>query len=237
MKKLIRFWQRLSAKTQVVIHLLTVAVLVWLIYMLLGCPPFSAEQAFRRAEKAAMVGPSTILGQFQPEEYPCDGLILGQDPEAVYLYVIHKGSPETSELIYREKEGAVTLLAAPGTALLEFEYQAHIPVILYDSCKDAVRAEVDLTVYSGDFRQTYALTAQRESDGYFAFDLVARNAGTLGEEGEALRLLQEVCSNSMAGNADIAFPAAVRLYDAAGALILEETTYIRSAAAQAQNVT
>jgi hypothetical protein len=184
-----------------------------------------------------MVGPSTILGQFQPEEYPCDGLILGQDPEAVYLYVIHKGSPETSELIYRKKEGAVTLLAAPGTALLQFEYQAHIPVILYDSCKEAVRAEVDLMVYFGDFRQTYALTAQREGDGYFAFDLVARNAGTLGEEGEALRLLQEVCSNSMAGNADIAFPAAVRLYDAAGALILEETTYIRSAAAQAQNVT
>lgn len=234
MKKLIRFWQRLSAKKQVAIHLLTVAALVWLIYMLLGCPPFSADQTFRRAEKAAMVGPATILGQIQPEGYPCDGLILGQDSEAVYLYVMHKGSPETSELIYREKEGNVTLLAAPGTALLQFEYQAHIPVILYHSCKDAVQAEVDLTVYSGDFRQTYSLTAQREGDGYFAFDLVARNAGTLGKEGEALRLLQEVCSNSMAGNADIAFPAAVRLYDASGALILEETTYIRSAAGQAQ---
>ncbi|MBQ5835430.1 MAG: hypothetical protein IIW37_05160 [Bacteroidaceae bacterium] len=38
----------------------------------------------------------------------------------------------------------------------------------------------------------------------------------------------------MAGNVNVSFPAAVRFYDASGNLILEETTHIRSAAAQAQ---
>jgi hypothetical protein len=121
MKKLIRFWQRLSAKTQVVIHLLTVAVLVWLIYMLLGCPPFSAEQAFRRAEKAAMVGPSTILGQFQPEEYPCDGLILGQH---VYLEVETEegeaaGIPVSMAFICYNDDGSAYVWAENGRGKLE----------------------------------------------------------------------------------------------------------------------
>jgi len=46
--------------------------------------------------------------------------------------------------------------------------------------------------------------------------------------------LQEICSNSMAGNLDVAFPATVRIYDRAGTLILEEDSTIRSAAAQDQ---
>lgn len=232
MKKLIRFWQKLPAKNQAVIHLLTVLVLVWFIYVLLGCPAFTAKGAFRRAEKAAMVGPAAVIGQFRPTGYDCDAIVLGQDPEAVYLFVMNRWNPEASELVYRKKEGSMTLLAAPGNILYQYEMQARIPIVLFDSCKEATRAELDLTVYTDSFEKTYPLSAKREGDGYFAFDLVARNAGALGEEGKALRLLQEISSNSMAGNVNVSFPATVRFYDASGALILEETACIRSVAAQ-----
>ena len=237
MKKPRKFWHRLPAKLKVCVHLLTVSLLLFLIYAFLGAPAFSSEGTFRRAEKAALVGPATVLGQIRPEGYPCDGIILGEDASGVYLYVMHRWNPEASELIYRQKQGTMTLLAAPGDTLYQYEYQARIPLILFDGCSnDAARAEVDLTLSSGSFEKTYPLEADRESDGFFYFDLNVRDAGALGEEGNALRLLQEICSNSMAGNPDISFPAAVRLYDASGSLIREETVFIRSAAAQLRDI-
>ena len=237
MNQLKKHWQKLSAKKQVCIHLLTIFVLLFLIYSFLGCPPLSAKGGFRRAEKASMVGPATILGQVHPDGYPCDAIVLGKDTEGVYLYVMDRWSPEASELVYRKKQGSLTLLATPGDTLYQYEVHAQIPIFLFDDYADAVRAEVDLALRTESFEKTYPLEASRESEGFFRFDLVARNAGSLGEEGNALRLLQEISSNSMAGNPDIAFPAAVRLYDASGNLILEETTHIRSAAAQVQNKT
>ena len=232
MKKLRRFWHRLSARTHVCIHLLTVLLLLFLIYAFLEAPALSVEGTFRRAEKAALVGPATILGQVQPEGYPCDSIILGEDATGVYLYVMHRWDPEASELIYREKQGTMTLLTAPGDTLYRYEQHARIPLVLFDGCQDAVRAEVALTLRSGSFEKTYLLEAHRESEGFFCFDLNVRDAGALGEEGDALGLLQEICSNSMAGNTDIAFPAAVRLFDVSGNPVREETVLIRSAAAQ-----
>ena len=235
MKLLQKHWQRLSAKKQVCIHVLTIAALLFLIYVFLSCPPVTARGAFRRAEKAAMVGPATILGQFRPTGFSCDAIVLGEDTDGVYFYVMDRWNPEKAELVYRKKQGSLTLLAAPGDTLYQYETQAQIPLVLFDSCEESVRAEMNLTLKTGSFEKTYALAAKRESNGYFSFDLIARNAGSLGEEGKALRLLQEICSNSMAGNPDTAFPAAVRLYDASGNLILEETVHIRSAAAQTQS--
>ena len=232
MNQLKKHWQKLSAKKQVCIHLLTIFLLLFLIYSFLGCPPLSAKGGFRRAEKASMLGPATILGQVHPDGYPCDAIVLGKDPEGVYLYVMDRWRPEASELVYRKKQGSLTLLAVPGDTLYQYEVHAQIPVFLFDDYADVVRAEVDLTVYTDSFEKTYSLAADREEDGYFAFDLVARDVGLLGAEGEALRMLQEISSNSMAGNVNVSFPAAVRFYDASGNLILEETTHIRSAAAQ-----
>lgn len=237
MKKLKIYLQRLPAKTQVLLHLLTVLMLLSLIYVFLGCPAFTAKEAYRRAEKAAMVGPATIIGQLKPPGYECDAIVLGQDIESVYLFVMDRLNPSASQMIYRKKEGAVTILAAPGDTLYQYEVRARIPLILFDSCPNAVRAELDLTVHADSFEKTYHLSAERESTGFFCFDLQTLNPGALGAEGAALRLLQEISSNSMAGNTSVSFPAEVRLYDASCALILEESTCIRSAAAQAQDKT
>ena len=232
MNQLKKRCQKFSAKKQVCIHLLIIFLLLFLIYSFLGCPPLSAKGGFRRAEKASMVGPATILGQIHPDGYPCDAIVLGQDTEGVYLYVMDRWTPESSELVYRKKQENLTLLAVPGDTLYQYEVHAQIPIFLFDDYADAVRAEVDLTLRTESFEKTYPLEANRESEGFFRFDLVARNAGSLGEEGNALRLLQEISSNSMAGNSDTVFPAVVRLYDASGTLLLEETTRICSAAAQ-----
>ena len=235
MKKLKIYLQRLPAKKQVLLHLLAVLMLLGLIYVFLGCPAITPTGAFRRAEKAAMVGPATVIGQFQPAGYDCDALVLGRDPEAVYLFVMNRWDPAASQMIYRQTEDNVTVLATPGKILYQYEVRARIPLILFDSCPDAARAELDLTLHADSFGKTYQLSATRESAGYFYFDLSTQNPGSLGDEGKALRLLQEICSNSMAGNPDISFPVTVRFYDDTGNLIREETSAIRSVAAQARN--
>ena len=235
MKKLKIYLQRLPAKKQVLLHLLTILVLLSLIYVFLGCPAFTAKEAFRRAEKAAMVGPATVIGQLQPPGYDCDAIVLGQDQESVYLFVMNRLNPAASQMVYRKKDGNVTVLAAPGDTLYQYEVRARIPLFLFDSCPDALRAEMDLTLGVDSFEKIYRLSAARESAGYFYFDLSTQNPGSLGPEGAALRLLQEICSNSMAGNPDVSFPVTIRFYGDAGNLIREETTAIRSVAAQVRN--
>lgn len=234
MNHLRKHWQKLSAKKQVCLHLLSICLLLPLVYIFCGCPAFTAKGAFRRAERAAMVGPSTILGMITPTGSPYDAIVLGEDSEAVYLYAMDRWDLKASELVYRQKQGSLTLLAAPGDTLFQYELQANVPIVLFDCHEDALRAELDLTLTADTFEKAYHLSADRESDGYFSFLLSTRNPGALGQEGAALRRLQEICSNSMAGNLNTAFPATVRLYDQSGALILEEELHIRSAAALAQ---
>lgn len=234
MQNLKKHWQQLSAKKQVFFHAVTVVTLLFLCYAFLGCPALTVRGAFRRAQKAALTGPSVILAQMEPRNYPYDALIAARDEDGVVLFACDRKDPGRTELVYREEPGPVTILAAPGDTLLQFETKAVIPVVLFHERDDAFRAEAELTLQSDQFEKTYLLSAEREQDGCFCFLLTAQNAASLGEEGIALQLLQEVCSNSMAGNLDVEIPATVRLYDRAGALILKESCTIRSAAAQAQ---
>lgn len=227
-------WQRLPARTQVLLHLAAITALLFLTYVFMGCPAVTVRSAFRRAEKAAMVGPSDILAQLRPADYPYDALVLADDGDAVTVFALDRRDGNRTELVYREKTGDVTVLAAPGDTLFQYESRAVLPLIVFDNYANACRAELELTLRSGTFEKTYALEAVRENMGYFQFSLTAVAESSLGDEGRALRLLQEICSNSMAGNLDVAFPAAVRLYDDSGLLLFEDTLYLRSAAAQAQ---
>lgn len=234
MKQLHTKWNRLSAKQQVAIHLSAVIILLFLCYVFLGCPPLNLQQAFRRAEKASMTGPAEILAQLHPAGYPYHGLVLARSGKDVAVFAYDRKDPSRSQLVYRENAGDLAVLAAPGDVLYQYEHTAAVPLVLFDGYKTAVRAQLDITLQHDGFQKTYSLETLREHPSCFCFLLSVRGAGPLGEEGAALRQLQEICSNSMAGNLDVQIPVTVQLYDGEDALILESESVIRSAAALAQ---
>lgn len=241
MKKLRILLSRLPRKVRICLNILAIALMVFLIYVFAGSPAFTVTTAFRRAEKAQLVGPSEILAQLKPSGTEYDHLVLADTHDSVTLFAYDRWNSRLTTLVYHEKTGPITVTAAPGSTHFWAASSASVPVFIFDSYPDAVRAELDLTLsasYGGeDFEKTYYLTAEREADGYFAFTLKARNAPTLGAEGKAIYILQTICSNSMADTLDVSIPATVRLYDAQDTLIAEETLTIRSAAAQARDNT
>lgn len=239
MKKLRILLSQLPRKVRICLNILVIAVTVFLIYVFAGCPAFTVSTAFRRAEKAQLVGPSEILAQLNPEGTAYDHLVLASTGDSVTLFGYDRWDPRLTTLVYREKTGPITVAAAPGDTHFWAEPKASIPVFVFDSHPDALRAELDITLsatYEGEyFEKTYCLTAARESSGYFAFTLEAANIRNLGAEGRAIYILQNICSNSMADTLDVAIPATVRLYDSQGSLLLEENLTIRSTAAQARS--
>lgn len=239
MKKLSVLFSRLPRKIRICLNILAIALTVFLIYIFAGSPAFTVAAAFRRAEKAQLVGPSEILAQLHPTGTEYDHLVLASTDGSVTLFAYDRWDSRLTTLVYRPKTGPVTVAAAPGDVHFWSASTANVPVFVFDSYPNAVRAELELTLstsYDGeDFEKTYHLESDREGSGYFAFTLEARKNPALGPEGRAIYLLQNICSNSMADTLDVAIPATVRLYDAQNILIAEEAITIRSAAAQARD--
>ena len=236
MKKSIKKrWQKLPMRLRAVTNLLGILLSLFLIYIMIGSPVFSVRDAYRRTEKANLVGPSEILAQVRIKGTPYDHLVLAKGEDSVTLFSFSRGK-QGGELVYIETEGALTIAAAPDSTYYPLETRAVIPVVLFDNCPTAVRAEVDLTL-SADWKdkpeqRTYILSADREYEGCFLFTIEAAGSPMLGGEGMLLQTLLQVTGNSMADTANLNIPAAVRLYDDADNLLVEETIAIRSAAAK-----
>ena len=237
MKKLLKLWQRIPVKIRACANLAGIILCVLVIYILIGSPPFSARHAFRRAEKADLVGPSRILAQIQPEGTPYDQLILSDAGDGVILFTYKRRDSAATSLLYAERTGDLTIAAAPDNTYYPSHQQASIPIVLFEKYPQAVRAELDLAlsaVYKGTYLQnTYHLTADREYDGCFIFTLQSESPSVLGAEGQLFLTLQQVTGNSTADTRDLVSPATVRLYDSSGSLILEQTISLNSAAAKA----
>ena len=234
MKQIRKHWQRLPAWVHAVTNLLGILLSLFLIYVMIGTPAFSVRNAFRRAEKANLVGPSEILAQIRTKDTPDQHLVLAADDDSVTLFTFSRSNG--GELVYIEKETDLTIAAAPDNTFYPLESAAVIPVVLFDNDPRAVRAEVDLALsaeWEGvSYEKTYTLSADRTHDGCFIFTLQSSSNSILGGEGMLLQTLLQVTGNSMADTADLRIPATVRLYDEADNLLTEETITIRSAAAK-----
>lgn len=239
MNKLRKRWHRIPAKIRAVINILGIGLCIFLIYVALDTPPFSVEAAFRRAEKANLVGPSEILAQVRVDNTPYRHLVLARDDSSVTVFAYSWQNDAVTDLLYIETEGDLTIAAAPDQIYYPNFQNSTVPVILFDNVPEAVRAEVDLTLsaeYRGTTRtKTYQLSARREYGGCFLFTISVNSANAFNAEGHLLLTLQRVTGNSMADTLDTVIPAEVRLYDADDRLIREETLLIRSAAAKAHS--
>ena len=236
MKKSIKKrWQKLPMRLRAIANLLGILLSLFLIYVMIGSPVFSVKDAYRRTEKANLVGPSEILAQVRLKDTPYDHLVLAKAEDSVTLFTFSRGK-RGGELVYIETEGPLTMAAAPDSTYYPLETKAVIPVVLFDSHPSAVRAEVELTLSAvwkdKPEQRTYTLSADREYEGCFLFTIEATGSPMLGGEGMLLQTLLQVTGNSMADTADLSIPATVRLYDEAENLLAEETITIRSAAAK-----
>lgn len=243
MGKLKQRLARIPKGRKILVNLLLIALALCLRYVFAGLPTFSLEGAFRRAERSALVGPAEILGTVSVDErFGYTRLLLAEEEEGVTLYC-HDGlsgrvTSMEGRLIHRKKTGRVTVLAAPtqGGFLWTIE-EYELPVILFDDFPEAVRAELDLCVYADykdeEFTRKYLLSAKRENPGFFTFRIHCMGGVQVaGAQGYAMMAL---CELAMADKSYLttAFPAAVRLYDAAGALLHEETLVLRSPSGEA----
>ncbi|MGM9606245.1 MAG: hypothetical protein ACI3XJ_01930 [Oscillospiraceae bacterium] len=246
MRKFLAWRRGIPRPVRIVCNIVLAVVLLCLFYVFRGCPDMTAEQAYRRAAARNLVGPGEILGVIPVDDIlGYDRLLAAETDEGVILYGYTQANlgffpskhvtSEEGNLVYREKGETVTVMAAPSVLIRAYSGKLEIPVILFDQCPKAARAELDLVLSAENYgggAYSYHLEAQREQGGFFTFWL------TTGENGEESKMevyaLDNLCKlyRDMFGNSG-SYPAAVRLYDQRDELIYEEELTLRSAAGEA----
>lgn len=246
MKKLIKRWQKIPRPYKVLLDLTLTLILAIAFYVSIGSPALSQMHAFRRAERANFVGPSTILFSGKAENSEATHLILGETEGGVIMYGVRDKYP--SRFNYFEKTGDITVVSAPKLSLWYWgrEYIAvSLPVFVVDEYPEAVRAELEVHVeglvehringedFSITLDQYFSDEATREGDGYFYFsfdlpfimpldeygnDIPDANHGA---DGYALDALAYAFMDYGTFAAGTTSSAIVRLYDADGTLIAE----------------
>lgn len=249
MKRIRRFWGDLPRRARIIINLMAISLMAFCTHTFLGSPAFTVEQRFRQLEQANMVGPARIIDNIELVPYNYLNLILADDGDGVIFYLYADFRHGTEAFYYREKNGDLTVLAAPNlTHFTSQEFEVELPIFLFDNYPKAQRAQLQFTlsetlndVY---FEKEYILDSHREESGLFRFNLHAESdnwyiddwgqaKGTpLGAEGAALEQL-----SGMSGYAD-SFnlrpqTVTVRLWNANDELILEEDILLHCVAGQA----
>lgn len=227
-------------------NLMLIALMLLLIYHLIGAPVLFPRLRMRMLERQALVGPSTVIDVLAWDEY--------EEFTKVYVGATNEGftffsmmGPWYTTLSYRERTGSITVLPAP-TYWENWQNKStdkHLPIYVFDQFPDAVRAELELKIasdpddlyYHGEaFDRRYTLEANRETSGYFLFHLhIPCEGETLGTDGYAAQLLSDICHSSNKAVQRRSFEATVRLYSTDGTLITESTQTVRSTAAIANS--
>ena len=228
---------------RIVRNILLAVVLFALFYFFIGSPSMSPEQAYRRAAARNLVGPGEILGVLNVDmNGGYNRLLLAKTDEGIIQYCYRyenlgflRGNTVSSyegDLIYREKQGEVSIMAATG---LHYSYgpdSETLPLILFDSFPKAVRAEIELeltgrtTYTTGDFDSDtydffYHLDARREYGGLFVFELT-----TGGTDAENLAVSRVSDLYSQYGSRGSRIPVTVRLYDQRDVLVHEGVVHL-----------
>ena len=247
MKKLNAWLERIPRPVRAIFYTVLALTLAISYYIALGCPTLGMRHEFRRAEKAHMVGPSKIVDTLSNNDYhEYDKLLVGETEHGVSFfgrYEVVVGTKngrnltkDQYHLAYCEKTDDITLCAPPnvyGSMWDAFELKRSLPVYVFTEHSQAARAEVEVTVVGstgkngfGKFTVPFQAEAERAKEGFFRFTFEAEQKNSL----KALYYLSIVGSgdrSDMQTNDRLeTITAVVRLYDASGQLIAEETLNI-----------
>ena len=225
--------EKIPRKTQVFINLGLILVLPLVIYLLLGSPVNDPEAAFRRAEKANLVGPSEILGIETVDGMWGDTYVIADNGDSAILYLCDRpvdfgfSYSNSYNLIYRPKMGSVSVYGLHWFTfgLLDDTY----PLIVMDDHPEAVRAELELELFwqdsetLADYRKAYSLSAVREHPGYFRMDIVLDSDRDDQRERDAIEQLSGWFAHPPTYLEDVSCLATVRLYNEADERICERS--------------
>lgn len=235
MKKLTNSWKRLPRKTRALINCAGILIMSIVIYFCLGWPPLTAQQQFRRLEKAALIGPQQILTMEEIDLPQADRAILARDDHGVTICTYtQKNIQETMRLIYRETDADLFLLPFPHSLDIWSDFDDfHLPIVLFDQYEQAVDAEIDFVlntvINDVPFLKHYHLKAQRVNPGYFLFTIPFTGDMRTDEEAKALEALSSLAGYEMNGAfSEKGIQATVRLYDADGNLVTEQLLLMES---------
>ena len=227
-----RFFDRIPRRLRIAVDLALAMALLLAGYIAAGCPAFGDENEFRRAEKAGMVGPSTLLDWVAVQRgWPSvgyDRILIGDDGDAIlfYTYTVGRGTSSLEgRLLRREKTEGLLLTPLPCVSANLWQSTEVLPLFLFADDPNAVKATVRLQLTP---EETVTLTqARRASEGdesnlpgffYFQLPVTAANRETL----ESLMS----CASTFADYGED-FPAAILLYDAGDRLIARRDYVIR----------
>ena len=234
---------RIPKPVKVCVCAVCVILLAAVYYIVLGCPA-TFRQEFRRAEKAHLVGPSKIVDSLKGEYTEFDKMIVGETEEGICFfgkYSYNDGNARKEKtayyFTYLEKTGDLTLAAAPNVSGVHwsfFGFARTLPVYLFTEDTTAARAEINIHVtgkYRSEsngkaitkaFNETFQAEASRTEEGFFRFWLEGSDKGSL----SALYYLSNTTGNAWGfdySDLPSGATATVRLYDAEGNQIREET--------------
>ena len=219
-----------SRPVKAVIFLLLALMMVLTVYIGLGSPPLDVEMAFRRAERAHMVGPSTILGEFSNGlAYP-SCVIVAETKNSHILYVDQRQPLGYRRFYTNPKEGELdnyTFRAYPKTghaALYNVSTTANSPLqlVLFDRNPNAVRAEMEAELtflYREEVCTMRIQTASVRENGKFFLISLSKPQGSSEQWYRAMDQLISRSINTSENQTEIT----VRLYDAQGDLIATES--------------
>lgn len=245
MKKLKNLWNKIPRPYRSFFNLALAFVIATLFYVSIGSPAFSRAHQFRRAERANLVGPSTILFNGKVTEFDYSHLIIAKTESGILTFATDDTIP--SNFNYFKKTGDITVISAPKFLMLWGldNFPVNLPVFVIDDHPEAVRAELELSIVgtlehnvNGTERaevldQHFYKEATRRDDGIFCFILDLPYINNLdehgyfldinhGADGYALDVLASTFTNMDTLPFDGIITAIVRLYDSEGNLITEQ---------------
>ena len=241
---------RIPRPIRAVCNILLIVVVLTAFYVSIDTPTLNARHAFRRQERANLLGPSTILFDEDVEDYRYGHLIVGETEEGILTFV---GDSWTG-FNYHEKAGDITVVSAPkwwfdwGSS----DFAATLPVFVFHEYPEATNAWLVL-----DIKGTYTHNLNGENlneplnhspkvwsdqggDGYFYFTLdipyrgegsYRDDAGGLADDGYALDMLAQHFTNayrSTSPYSNCSITATVMLFDKNNTLITEQELVLRT---------
>ena len=234
-------------KVKVALYALGCLVLLLTYYVFIGCPTtFKAE--FRRAERARLIGPSTIVDTVDISEYSdFSKMLVGETEEGICFFGAYPANDNEIFYTFRytEKTGDLTIAMPPNIFGPHWPVFGGIsmPVYLFAENPDAVRAEVEITVkgtrtqqnITTNFDNKFIGSATRSTSGPFKFTLNAKDEKSC----DALYLLSYIWGDFRYTNVnlDITVPIVIKLYDAQDTLIYTETLNVYADPEQAASGT
>lgn len=244
MKKLPR-WGRIG------INAALIAVTFFLYYVFVGCPAFTGEQGFRRAERRNHAGPGEIIDILDvvDDNFYYDRLLLAETAEGYEAYCYRqanlgfiKGNSFSSmenTFYYLEKGEGVAILPTPSNMASFYRRDGvELPIIVLGGHAGAVRAELELqinNIYAEEEQYfSYSLRAEAGPEDYWLFTLRRNLFADEQSEKEETQTLEYFCRLWDPWSPFCNYGSfTLRLYDAEDALVYEESGELLHTAALA----